>query len=243
MSYLYTTFIHQPLLNLLVFFYNTIAFHDLGFAIIFLTILVRLILFPLFHKSMRTQTIMQELQPKVKKIQDEHKHDLKKQSETMMALYREHNVNPFSGFLLLIVQLPLLIALYRIFGSKFDPKIFAELYSFVQVPANFHQSFLGLINLGSKNMIIVALAAIAQYFQGKLGLRELGKGSEANPAAGAARTMVFVGPAITLIFLMYLPAAVALYWLTTSAFTIIQQIIINKNLRNGTGRNNYQSNT
>ena len=233
MAYLYTTLIHQPLLNLLVFFYNTIAFQDLGLAIIFLTILVRLILFPLFQKSMRTQTIMQELQPHVKRIQAEHKKDLKKQSESMMALYREHKVNPFSGFLLLIVQLPLLIALYQVFGSNFDPKVFTELYSFVHVPANFHQSFLGLINLGNRNMLIVASAAIAQYFQGKVSFRGVQKGAEMNPAQGAAKTMIFVGPVITFTFLLYLPAAVGLYWLVTSLFTIGQQLIINKTLKDG----------
>ncbi len=242
MIYLYTILFHQPLLNLLVFFYNTIAFHDLGLSIIFLTILVRLILFPIFQKSVRTQTVMQYLQPKIKKIQEDHKHDLKKQSETMMELYREHRVNPFSGFFLLIIQLPILIALYRVFMQPLSAEVFSQLYTFIPAPGELGHSLLGLINLNEKSMVIVGLAVIAQYIQGQLSIRKTKNEGKLDAAQRMTRNMIFISPVITLIFLMYLPAAVGLYWLTTTLFTIFQQSIVNKQLANGKLGNVYQNN-
>src|SRR3989344_8878862 len=126
MTYFYDHIIYYPILNALVFLYNTIAFHDLGIAIILLTILVRVILYPLFHKSARHQAISQRLQPEVKKLQELHKHDKKKQTEAIMELHKEHGINPFSGFLLLLVQLPILIALYQILSASMKPEFLSE---------------------------------------------------------------------------------------------------------------------
>ena len=86
MAQFFYTILEQPLTNALIFFYNTIAFQDLGLAIIFLTLAIRLVLFPFFHKSARQQTVMQHLQPKLKAIQEQHKSDRAKQTEAMMAL-------------------------------------------------------------------------------------------------------------------------------------------------------------
>lgn len=147
MIFLYNTIIYNPLLNALVFFYQTIAFHDLGVAIIILTICIRLLLFPLFQKSTRYQIVMQALQPKIKKIQEDFKHDKKKQSEAMMEAYKEYGMNPFSGFLFLLVQLPILIALYHIFLNIFSPEVFQNVYSFIIPPATLNVTFLGLLNL------------------------------------------------------------------------------------------------
>src|ERR1700710_1498116 len=148
--------LYQPLVNALVFLYDTVALHDLGLAIIFLTILIRLLLFPLFHKSARQQTVMQRLQPKLKAIQEEHKEDRAKQTEAMMALYREHQVNPFSGILFLLVQLPVLITLYHIFLSSLSAQAFAAaLYHFVPAPNTLNTSFFGLINLSSRSIVMV----------------------------------------------------------------------------------------
>src|SRR5438128_1291763 len=120
---LYNWIIYQPILNALVFLYQTVAFHDLGLAIILLTVLIRLLLYPLFHKGVRYQMVMQHLQPQIKKIQDAHKGDYEKQTQALMALYKEHEVNPFSGFLLILVQLPVLIALYHVFLSTAKPDV------------------------------------------------------------------------------------------------------------------------
>src|SRR3989344_1229472 len=107
---IYNSLIYQPILNILVFFYKTIAFYDFGLAIIFCTIFIRIILYPVFHKSAKHQSVMQKIQPKLEKVRELHKDDKEKQMKATMDLYKEHNINPFSGILLLLVQLPVLIA-------------------------------------------------------------------------------------------------------------------------------------
>jgi YidC/Oxa1 family membrane protein insertase len=233
MIYIYNLIFYQPLLNALIFLYQTIAFKDLGVAIVLLTLLIRIILFPIFHKSVRHQTVMQKLQPRLKKIQEENRHNKEKQVQEMMAVYREHRVNPFSGFLLLLVQLPFLIALYQIFFNSLKPEFLADLYSFVSRPAAVGHSFLGLIDLGSPSILMVGLAAIAQYFQGKLALPKTEKGQELGQAERMGRQMVFIGPLLTLVIFYSLPAAISLYWTATSLFSIFQQLIINKQLAHG----------
>ncbi len=232
MSYVYNLILYQPLLNVLIFFYNTIALGDLGLAIIFLTVLIRLILFPIFHKSARHQAAMQRIQPELKKIQELHKGNREKQTQATLDLYKQHKVNPFSGFLLLLVQLPILIAIYQIILKSLKPGFLSGLYGFVHAPLMINPTFLGLINLGERSIIVVALAALAQYFQGKLSLLPPQKAGASDPAQKISRQMVIVGPVVTLVIFYNLPAAIGLYWFTTTLFSIFQQIIINRQREN-----------
>lgn len=236
MSAIFNNFFYYPLFNALVFLYNYLPGHDLGIVIIILTVLIRVVLFPLFYKSAKDQAIMQRLAPKIKEIQKEHKEDRIKQGQVMMDLYREHKINPLSQFLLIIVQLPILIAIYRVFlkGIKEIPQDI--LYSFISVPESLNHYFLGIIDLSKSNLGIVLFAALAQYFQGKLSLAKNAKNSdkikqELNPMEMMGKQMVFIGPILTIAFLMYLPSAVGLYWLTTSVFSVIQQMYINNQLK------------
>lgn len=224
----FNTILYQPLFNALVFLYNTIAFQDLGVAIIMLTVVVRVILYPLFYKSFRNQTLMQKIQPQIQKIQHDHKGNREKQAQAMMELYKQHKVNPFSGFLLILVQLPILIVLYRLFLEGITPDSFANLYSFVPQPAELHHIFLGLIDLGNKSIVIVVLAAVSQYLQGRLSLPKTG--DDQSPAVKVGKSMVFIGPVLTVLVLVTLPSAVGIYWFASSAFSIAQQILINKSL-------------
>lgn len=224
----FNTVLFNPLLNGLIFLYNTVAFGDFGVAIIILTIIIRLILFPVFQKSTRHQKQMQELQPKLKKLQDQHKGDKAKQAEAMMAFYKEHKVSPFSGFLLLLVQIPILIALYQVFSKSLTDGFTSSLYSFISTPEHLDYSFLGLINLAEKNIIIVILAATAQYFQAKLSLPKKAPGENLTTTERMGRNMVFIGPLLTGFILLRLPSALGLFWIVGSLFSIVQQIIINK---------------
>lgn len=230
MAYIYKIIFYQPILNTLVFFYNTVAFRDFGLAIIFTTLLVRIILFPLFHKGSHQQMILQRIQPKIKKIQDDHKDNKEKQSQALMDLYKEHGVNPFSGILLLLIQLPILIALYQIIRSSLGEGTFSQLYSFVFAPNHINSTFLGLINLNNRNIILVGCAAVAQYFQAKLAIYHV-KGTPPSQAQKIASQMAFVGPVFTVVIFYNFPAAVVLYWLVSSIFSVFQQLIINKKLK------------
>ncbi len=227
---MFQTFLVTPLLNALVYFYNTIAFQDLGVAIILLTLAIRVIFFPLFYHSARNQSLIQKLQPELAKIQHDHKDNKEKQAQAMMELYRRHKVNPFSGFLMILVQLPVLIALYQVFLKEFSPEIFSQLYSFVGRPEHLSTTFLSLIDLEKKSILMVSLAAIAQYFQGHLALPKLKEGQEVSSAEKIGRQMVYFGPFISVMVLGSLPAAIGLYWLVTSLFTVVQQIYINKTI-------------
>ena len=217
---LFNTYLYNPILAILVYIYNNLAFQDLGLAIILLTIFVRIILFPLLYKGARDQSLMQRLQPHIKKIQLDHKDNKEEQAKKLLKLYREHNVNPFSSILLLIFQLPILIAIYRVFLQGLSIEIFDN------------QIFLGLINLGENSIILVAIAAILQYFQAKLILSSpnIQSQDKSSPFASVGKSMVWIGPILTFVILVNLPAALALYWLVSNIFSIGQQIFINKRL-------------
>lgn len=234
MSSLFHEFLYRPLFNVLMWLYHTAAFEDLGLAIILLTILIRLILFPVFWKSTRNQLLLQKIQPEIKKIQHTHKGNREAQAQALMALYQQHRVNPFSGFLLLFIQLPILIALYRLFMSDFSsPDLWKDLYTFISRPETVHTDFLGLIPLGKRNIVIVALAAAAQFLQGitAAAKREKHKeGAEESAQARIGRQMVFIGPLLTLLILPTLPAAIGLYWTVTALFSAVQQEIIRRRL-------------
>ncbi len=227
MGHLFNLILVEPLLNILVFLYKTIALGDFGLAIIYLTILIRLLLFPVFSKSAIHQREMQKIQPKLKKVQEQHKNDRAKQAEAMMALYKEHKVNPLSSFFWLLIQIPVFIALYQVFSKSLTLDSLSGLYSFITPPASLDYSFLGLINLTKSNILIIGLAAIAQYFQGRLSLPKVDPSQTLSSAEKMSRSMVFLGPALTIFVLFNFPSALGLFWLTTSLFSIGQQFVIN----------------
>lgn len=248
MAEIFHLIFYQPLFNALIFFYQTIAFQDLGVAIILLTVAIRVILYPLFYRTYKHQRLMQKIQPHVKKIQADHKHDRAKQAEALLALYKEHQVNPFSGFFLILIQLPVLIALYRVFLNEFSADALKSLYLFVTAPADLNSFFLGLLDLSKPNILIVGLAALAQYFQGKVSLPKQRAGEALGPAERMAKQMAFIGPVITVVILYNLASAIGLYWLVTSVFSLGQQYFINRSLdqkdnNHGKSANENQNNS
>lgn len=238
MSSLFHNVLYLPLLNLLFFIYN-IVFSDLGVAIIVLTIVIRFVLLPIFYKGAKDQTIIQKLTPKIREIQQKYKEDKQEQTRQMLALYKDHKVNPFSSIGLLLLQLPILFALYRLFLGGFGDDVLSQLYSFVVRPEVINYHFLGVIALNEKNIILVLIAAVFQYLQTyylmKVSASAMSTAPDENPAVAMAqkvsRRMMYFAPILTVIILSGLPSAIALYWLTTSAFSTIQQIVINKKIQ------------
>ena len=117
MTGLFYTILYQPLLNILVFFYNVIPGHDIGVAIILLTALIRLILWPLMGQSIKGQKAMQSLQPKIQALKEQYKDDKQKLAQATMELYKAEKINPLSSCLPLLIQMPILIALYRVLSA------------------------------------------------------------------------------------------------------------------------------
>ncbi len=225
--------LYKPLFNGLVLIYNSIALEDLGLAIILLTILIRIILFPLFHKSLRHQRLTQELQPHIRKIQEKHKDNREAQTKAILELYAHHKANPLTPFILILVQLPILWVLFKIFNGGINGESLSLLYSFVSRPEAVNHTFLGLIDLNKTSLYVAALATAAQYLQSKLSLPKQKPGQEITQAEKIGRKMIYVGPVITALILFRLPAALGLYWLTTTVFSVFQQIVINKKFSHG----------
>src|SRR4030042_135677 len=120
-NFFYLT-LYQPLFNLLVFFYQYIPGKDFGVAIICLTLLIKILLYPLGAKAIKIQRELQVLQPKIKEIQEKYKDDKQKQTIEMLEVYKKEKINPFAGLFVSLVQVPILIALWRVFWGGIHPE-------------------------------------------------------------------------------------------------------------------------
>lgn len=224
MGQIFNTILVYPLLNLLVFMHQYIP--DIGAVIIILTVIIRLILLPSFHKSLKHQRELQKLQPKMQEIKEKHKDDQEKQAAAMMELYRVHKVNPLSSCLPVLIQLPLLLALYQVFMRSLNGQMLEGLYNFVPDPGHIYPMFLNLIDLSAKgNYYMAAIAAILQFFQTRMS-----QSKNSMPADQTTRMltnyMLYLLPAMTFFFGVQFPAGLALYWITTTVFGIAQQYYI-----------------
>src|SRR3989338_3537665 len=119
MSTLFNEVLYRPMVNILVLLYENITFGSLGIAIILLTLIIRIVLFPVFFKTAKHQRISQELQPHIKRIQEEHKDDKANQTKALMDLYKKHKINPLTPILLIVLQIPIIYALYVVFSESF----------------------------------------------------------------------------------------------------------------------------
>ncbi len=202
----------------------------MGIAIIILTLLVRFALYPLYTKSVKSQRALQKLQPEIQKIREKYKNEPEKQSKEMMVFYKKNKINPFSGCLPLIIQLPILIALFRVFQYGLDPSHLDVLYSFISRPETINPLFLGLIDLSVPSLFLAVFAAISQFFQSKMMMVKQNKQKKKKSDFTNMMTqqMTYVMPFITFFIAMRLPAALALYWLVTTLFAIAQQYFIMK---------------
>ncbi len=230
---LFDVALYQPLFNILIVLYQYLPGRDFGVAVIALTVLIRLLLYPLVAESIRVQKITTQIQPKVKEIQEKYKNDKEKQALLTMELWKEYKVNPLSSFLFLLIQLPILWALYRVFWNGFKDGALAMLYGFVPSPGIINPMFFGLIDLSRSYPAFAVAAGILQYFQVKMMLpkpvEDKKEKSQTEQFASMMQTQsLYVFPVITVVIFWGLPAALGLYWVVTSIFSIIQQYYILK---------------
>ena len=234
MSFLIAIFdeaIFRPILNLLVIVLNILPGNDLGWAIIIVTVLTRLILFPLSHKALKSQKRLAEFQPQLKSIQKKHKNDKQKQSQAVMEFYKKQNINPLSGCLPFLIQLPIIIGLYRVFLIELTPENLTGLYSFVAPPAYIYTNFLGVVNLLEASVVLALLSAFAQFMVSKITFNQkktTGSQSTSGLQGMMGKQMTYVLPFVTFFIARSFPAGLVLYWFTTTIFSFGQQVIINK---------------
>jgi YidC/Oxa1 family membrane protein insertase len=230
MIQLYTDIIYRPLLNLLVYFYNIVPGHDIGVVIILLTVVIRLLLWPLMHRTLQSQHKMTALQPKLNALRDEHKDNKEAQAKAMMELYKEHKINPLSSCLPLLLQLPLLFALYQVFDKALKGNL-DGLYSFVVRPEFLSPLFLNLIDLSKPNIIFAILAGALQFWQSKMMLSKTPSNDPTAKALAVQTTYIF--PLLSIFIAWRLPAGLPLYWIVTTIFAITQQYYIMRRQKEG----------
>lgn len=208
---------------------------DLGVAIILLTAIIKLILWPLSQKSIKSQKSLQELQPKINELKIKYKDKQQEMGRALMDLYKEHKVNPFSSCLPLLLQLPFFIAVYRVFRDGLSQHL-DLVYTFVYRPEFINSVFLGFLDLSKPNVYLAILAGLAQFWQAKMMMAKNNKNisvkldsKDDSMAAIMNKQMLYFMPAITIFVGITLPGGLTLYWLVLTLLTILQQFLVSKN--------------
>ncbi|MCD1261798.1 membrane protein insertase YidC [Paenibacillus athensensis] len=183
-----------------------------GLSILVVTIIIRLIILPLTLKQYKSSKRMQELQPELKKIKDKYKDDPKKQQEETMKLFQSQGVNPMAGCFPILVQMPILIALYQ-----------SILHN-----TNIQQHTFLWMSLGSKDpyFILPILAALTTFIQQRM------MSSQMNQQM---KSLLFVFPVLIFVMSMNFAAALPLYWVYGNIFTIVQSYFIYRPQQNKGG--------
>jgi len=229
---LFHTVVYDPIYNALVYFVDVVPTHDMGIAVVIVTIVVRFILFPLSRKAIKAQMDMKRVAPEIEELKKKYKDKPEEQGRAIFALYRERGVSPFAGLLLLLVQLPVLLGLYFVFANGGLPAInTAILYPFVPAPDNVNMEFLGLIDMAGKSIVLAVLAGISQFVYTRLSMGPRGSvvAAEASFSAEMARTFDlqarYILPVMVAGIAYFIAAAAPLYWLTSNLFMIGQELL------------------
>ncbi|MFA6315493.1 MAG: membrane protein insertase YidC [Candidatus Paceibacterota bacterium] len=245
---MYTKFIFLPLYNGLVGIMDLLPGIDVGVAVIIFTIIIRIILFPLSKSSLLTQVRMKEVEPEAAKIRAQYSTDKQQQALKIMELYKQKKIKPFSGILLLIIQLPILLALISVFYKiipTIDPTL---LYSFISPPVVL-PTLLGL-DLTQKSIILSLITALAQYLQMhfSVAMRQqksmaeetLRNGGTLDKASQLSHSMnkqmKFMLPVVAFASTYWLIPAqfpqaasiIAIYWSVSAFATLLQELYIRK---------------
>jgi membrane protein insertase, YidC/Oxa1 family, C-terminal domain len=196
-------------INMVYVFTEQIGLPSYGLAIIFMTILIKVVLFPLTQKQMKSMRAMQEIQPKTKYIQEKYKDDQATQQQKIMELYKEHGVNPFGGCLPLLIQMPIFFAFYK------------SLYNFNYLDTA-HKGFLWIpdISLPDPFYILAILAAVTTYIQQKISMTQSNDPTQ--------KTMLYFMPLFMAWIAFKMPAGLPLYWVVFNILGILQQLYVNR---------------
>jgi len=233
MTSILTTLFYQPILNLVVFIYNLIPGGDLGVTIIVFAVVIKLILLPLSKKQLKSQKQLQELQPQIEEIKKKFKDNKEALSRETLKLYQKHKVNPFSACGTLLIQLPFLIAVFKVFRDNFSEKSLNLVYPFITQPESVHTIGFGFIDLSSPNVYLAILAGAAQFWQGKqMASKQKNKpavpGKEDSMMNIMNKQMLYMMPALTVFIGLSLPGGLTLYWFATTLLTAFQQVYLFK---------------
>lgn len=233
LAFLFHEVLYRPLFNGLIFLYNIIPWHDFGLAIILLTVIIRLILYPLNQKAIRSQKALGVLQPQIKEVQNKFKNDRVKQSQALMEFYKVNKINPASGCLPLLIQLPILFALYSVFLNGLNPKSLEAIYSFISRPETINPIFLGFLDLAKNNWPMAILAGAFTFVQSKMMVpASVSNNQQPSDFSSALnKQMLYFMPLFTVFIAWKLPAGLVLYWIAVTVFGVVQQYLATKPLK------------
>ena len=219
---------------------NSIPGGDVGLAVIFLTIIVKLVLFPVSLKAVRTQMKMKFVAPELKAVQDKYKDNREELAKRTFEIYKTNKINPFSSIIVLFIQIPVILALYFSI-LKGLPVLHTDiLYSFVKIPEHINMNFLGLIDVSKNHVIILALiAAVTQFYQAKLAMPSIAPASKDPKDVSFKNEMMrgmqlqirYVMPVVTFFIAFGLVSVIAIYWTISNMFAIGQEYYIRKKVR------------
>jgi YidC/Oxa1 family membrane protein insertase len=227
--FLYHICIYQPLLNILFFLYDFLPGNDFGIAIVVLTLGIRMLLYPMNNAAIKAQKALADLQPKLKELQEKLRDRKEELARETLALYREARVNPFASMLPLLVQVPILIALFRLLGKNLgNGETASLLYPFVKMPEKMSFELFGLLDGTKPYLALAIVAGTLQFIQTKMMTQATAPAPKKHSEFERIfqqQTLYFF-PFFTFLILLRLPSALALYWIVTTIFSIYQQYII-----------------
>ncbi len=238
---MFNTLIYQPIYNALVALVSIVPYGDVGVAIIILTVLIKLALFPLSLKALKTQAAMKEIDPELKSLRERYKNNQEELARRTMALLKEKKVNPFASIFLILIQLPVIFGLYFVFlhegmNGGFDQSI---LYPFIENPTTASFMFLGLISLTGKSLVLALLVAVTQYVNARLMQFAAPTGDPGSFGHDFAKSlqlqMKYVFPVVMGFVAYFVSSAVALYFLVSNLFQLFQELYVRREKKKGEG--------
>ena len=226
---MFTTIFYQPIFNLLIFLYNMIP--DIGVAIILLTIVIKGALWTLNKRALESQKNLSQLQPKIEALKAEYKDDKQALAQKTMELYKEEKINPASSCLPLLIQLPFLWAVFKVFRDGLGSVNFDLVYSFISRPESINPiAFFGTMNLAERSILLAVTAGVAQVFASRMLMHNrqpsVPGAKDEKFAAMMNKQMMYMMPVLTVVIGITLPGGLSLYWLVTTLVTILQQYLI-----------------
>lgn len=237
---MFETFLIKPLYNAFIFLIGVAPSGDVGLAIIIMTIIVRAVFYPAFTASIRTQMGMQAVQGEIDEINTKFKDNPDEKAKRTMQLFKDKKIRPFAGFVAILVQIPIFIALYYAFFREGLPHIATNLlYSFVPAPATVNVEFLGFLNLlSTHNVILAAVVGGLQYLVVHVSLLRTKSGPQATLAPQKAQAqamqqnmMLYFMPVLYAVITYSLPAAAGLYFGVGNLISLGQEFLIRHQLQ------------
>lgn len=227
---------YKPILNTLIFLINTLPNQSLAWGIILLTLIIKLILLGPNHKALKAQKAMQKVQPQLDALKIKYKEDPQRLAKETMEIWKKYKVSPMSSCLPMLIQFPILIALFYVVKDGLEiinPTLIYETLKNIDL-TTINTNFLGLIDLTKVNIIVLPiLVGGLQFIQMKLSFSKIQSNKpvnkdQPNPMPMMNKMMQYFMPAMIAVFVASLPAAVGFYWGTSTLFGIGQQLIVNR---------------